>query len=162
MIRSFWAIIVIGRFCGLMSQKRKMHNQEELLIEGVNMKTPKVALQVVVAVVCLCGVVVWLGSRTDAAEKVYEIRPEDTLGTYRSDSARIMDAYERLMDRYMSLVEGNLSHMGKDVGVVAKKLDSIERKIDKLGTRITRIEKALNIQPPKPQAKKTAEQKPGQ
>lgn len=126
------------------------------------MKTPKGTLKVVVVVVCLCGAVVWFGSWTDAAEKVYEIRPEDTLGAYRSDSARIMDAYEQLMDRYMSLVEGNLSNMGTDVGVVIKKLNSIERKIDKLGTRIGRIEKALNIPPPKPQTKKTAAQKPRQ
>lgn len=126
------------------------------------MKIPKRTQQVVVVVVCLCCSVVWLGSWTEAAEKVYEIRPEDTLGAYRSDSARIMDAYERLMDRYMSLVEGHLSNMGTDVGGVTKKLNSIERKIDKLGTRIARIEKALNIQPPKAQTKKTIKQKPGQ
>lgn len=126
------------------------------------MKTPKGTLKVVAAVVCLCGAMVWFGSWTGAAEKVYEIRPEDTLGAYRSDSARIMDAYERLMDRYMSLVEGNLSNMGTGVGGVAKKLNSIERKIDKLGTRIGRIEKALDIPPPKPQTKKTTKQKPKQ
>ncbi len=126
------------------------------------MKTPKRALKAAVVVLCLCGGIVWVGSRTDAAEKVYEIRPEAMLGAYRSDSDRVMDAYERLMDRYMSLVEGNLSNMGTDVGGVVKKLNSIERKIDKLGTRIGRIEKALNIQPPKPQTKKTAAQKPKQ
>jgi len=125
------------------------------------MKIPKGTLKVVATVVCLCGAVVWFGSWTDAAEKVYEIRPEATLGAYRSDSARIMDAYERLMERYMSLVEGNLSNIGTDVGGVAKKLNSIERKIDKLGMRIARIEKALNIQPPKPK-KQAAAQKPKQ
>ncbi|MHC4722073.1 MAG: hypothetical protein ACYS6I_05110 [Planctomycetota bacterium] len=125
------------------------------------MKTPKGALKTAVVVVCLCGGIVWVGSRTDAAEKVYEIRPEATLGAYRSDSDRVMDAYERLMDRYMSLVEGNLSNMGTDVGGVIKKLNSIERKIDNLGTRIGRIEKALDIPPPKPK-KKAAAQKPKQ
>jgi hypothetical protein len=122
------------------------------------MKTPKGALKAAVVVLCLCGGIVWVGSRTDAADKVYEIRPEATLGAYRSDSTRMMDAYERLMDRYMSLVEGNLSNMGTDVGEVIKKLNSIERKIDNLGTRIGRIEKALNIPPPKPK-KKAASQK---
>jgi hypothetical protein len=123
------------------------------------MKTPKGTLKAVVLVLCLCGGIVWVGSRTDAAEKVYEIRPEDTLGAYRSDSTRIMDAYERLMDRYMSLVEGNLSNVGTNVGGVIKKLNSIERKIDNLATRIGRIEKALDIPPPKPK-KKAAERKP--
>ncbi len=123
------------------------------------MKTPKGALKAAVVVLCLCGGIVWIGSRTDAAEKVYEIRPEAMLGAYRSDSDRVMDAYERLMDRYMSLVEGNLSNVGTDVGGVVKKLNSIERKIDNLGTRIGRIEKALNIPPPKPK-KKAAVRKP--
>jgi hypothetical protein len=127
-------------------------------MEGVNMKIPRGTLKVVAVIVCLCVAVVWFGSWTGAAEKTYEIRPEATLGAYRSDSARIMDAYERLMDRYMSLVEGNLSNMGTDVGVVAKKLNSIERKIDNLGTRIARIEKALNIPPPQPK-KQAASQK---
>ncbi len=125
------------------------------------MKTPKGALKAAVVVVCLCGGIVWVGSKTDAADKVYEIRPEATLGAYRSDSTRMMDAYERLMDRYMSLVEGNLSNMGTDVSGVIKKLNSIERKIDNLGTRIGRIEKALDIPPPKPK-KKAASQKPKQ
>ncbi len=125
------------------------------------MKTPKETLKAVALLLCLCGVIVWVGSRTDAADKVYEIRPEATLGAYRSDSTRMMDAYERLMDRYMSLVEGNLSNMGTDVGGVIKKLNSIERKIDNLGKRIGRIEKALNIPQPKPK-KKAASQKPKQ
>jgi len=94
-------------------------------------------------------------SRTDAVEKTYEIRPEVSMGAYRSDAVRVMDAYERLMDRYMFLVEGNLNNLGTDMSGVIKKLNSIEKKIDVLGTRITRIEKALNIQQPRPAAKKT-------
>ena len=125
------------------------------------MNTPKGALKAGALVLCLCGGIVLFGSRTEAAKKVFEIRPEDTLGSYRSDSARIMDAYERLMDRYMTLMEGRLTNMGTDMGGVVKKLNSIERKIDKLGTRIGRIEKALDIPPPKPK-KKAAAQKPKQ
>ena len=123
------------------------------------MKTPKGALKAVAVVLCLCGAMVWFVSRTDAVEKTYEIRPETTVGAYRSDAVRMMEAYERLMERYMSLVESNLNNLGADMRSVLKKVDSIDRKIDNLGTRITRIEKALNIQPPKPK-KKAAAQKP--
>lgn len=127
------------------------------------MKTKKSALRVAAVVVCLCGAVVWFGSRTDASDKTYEyeIRPEVPVG-YTSDAVRMMDAYERLMDRYMSLVERNLNNLVADLSSVVKKLNSIERKIDKLGTRIGRIEKALDIQPPKPRTKKATEQKPRQ
>jgi Na+/phosphate symporter len=126
------------------------------------MKTPKGALKAVAVVLCLCGAMVWFVSRTDAVEKTYEyeIRPETTVGAYRSDAVRMMDAYERLMDRYMSLVESNLNNLGADMRSVLKKVDSIDRKIDNLGTRLTRIEKALDIPQPKPRTKKTAEQKP--
>ncbi len=126
------------------------------------MKTQKGALKAAVVVLCLCGAMVWFVSRTDAVEKTYEIRPETTVGAYRSDAVRMMDAYERLMDRYMSLVESNLNNLGADTRSVLKKLNSIDRKIDNLGTRITRIEKALDIPQPKPRTKKTAKQKPKQ
>ncbi|HIJ71228.1 MAG TPA: hypothetical protein HPP87_07675 [Planctomycetes bacterium] len=123
------------------------------------MKTPKTTLNILVVTISLFVVAVWFCSRTGAAEKTYEIRPESTLGAYRSDSARIMDAYERLMERYMSLVEGKLVDIGAGGQTVVKKLDTIEKKIDRLATRITRIEKALDIQPPEPGTNKAAEKK---
>ena len=126
------------------------------------MRKAKGTFRVMAVVLCLCGAMVWFVSRTDAVEKTYEIRPETTVGAYRSDAVRMMEAYERLMERYMSLVESNLNNLGADMRGVLKKLNSIDRKIDNLGTRITRIEKALNIQQPKPRTKKTAKQKSGQ
>ena len=123
------------------------------------MRKAKGTFRVMAVVLCLCGAMVWFVSRTDAVEKTYEIRPETTVGAYRSDAVRMMDAYERLMDRYMSLVESNLNNMATDISSVRKKVNSIDRKIDNLGMRIGRIEKALNIPPPKPK-KKAAAQKP--
>ncbi|MHC5061602.1 MAG: hypothetical protein ACYTFK_11035 [Planctomycetota bacterium] len=122
------------------------------------MNTPKSSLKVGALLLCLCGVIVWFGSRTEAADKIFKIHPETTLEGYKSDAVRIMDAYERLMDRYMSLVEGSLTGMGTDVDTAVKKLNSIEKKIDNLGKRIGRIEKAMNIPQPGP-GKKTAAQK---
>ncbi len=126
------------------------------------MRKAKGTFRVMAVVLCLCGAMVWFVSRTDAVEKTYEyeIRPETTVGAYRSDAVRMMEAYERLMERYMSLVESNLNNLGADMRSVVKKVNSIDRKIDNLGTRITRIEKALNIPQPKPRTKKTAKQKP--
>ena len=119
------------------------------------MREKKNVLKWAVAILFVCVAVIWLSSRTDAGEKTYEyeIRPEVPVG-YTSDTIRIIDAYERLMDRYMSLVESNLSNMTTDISSVRKKVNSIDRKIDNLGTRLTRIEKALNIRQPKPAAKK--------
>ena len=127
------------------------------------MRKAKGTFRAMAVVLCLCGAMVWFVSRTDAVEKTYEyeIRPEVPVG-YTSGTIRIMDAYERLMERYMSLVESNLNNMATDISSVRKKVNSIDRKIDNLGTRLTRIEKALNIQQPKPRTKKTAEQKPVQ
>jgi len=118
------------------------------------MRKAKGTFRAMAVVLCLCGAMVWFVSRTDAVEKTYEIRPETTVGAYRSDAVRMMEAYERLMERYMSLVESNLNNMATDMSSVLKKVNSIDRKINNLGTRLTRIEKALNIQQPKPTAKK--------
>jgi Na+/phosphate symporter len=126
------------------------------------MRKNKNVLKAAAAILFVCVVMIWLSSRTEADDKTYKIRPEVSVGAYRSDTVHVMDAYERLMDRYMSLVESNLNNMTTDVSSVLRKVNSIDRKIDKLGTRITRIEKALDIQQPKPQKKKTAEQKPKQ
>ncbi len=125
------------------------------------MREKKNVLKWAVAILFVCLAVIWLSSWTDAGEKTYEyeIRPEVPVG-YTSGTIRIMDAYERLMERYMSLVESNLNNLATDMSSVRKKVNSIDRKIDNLGTRLTRIEKALNIQQPKPRTKKTAEQKP--
>ena len=107
----------------------------------------------------LCAVILVGGAMTlfGAEEKTYEIHPEVALGSYQTDTMRVMDAYERLMDRYMNLVEVNLQDMSRGNQTTFKKLESIEAKLDALGMRMSRIEKALNIEPLKTTKEKSPE-----
>jgi hypothetical protein len=102
-----------------------------------------------IVVVVGCGLGVWIGSGSDAANKTYEVRPQIEMGTgpYGSNTVMVLDAYERLMDNYMSLVQGNMVRMSEDVSQGRKQLGMIERKIDNLAVRMARIERALNLVP---------------
>jgi len=79
----------------------------------------------------------------------YEVRPEIRLPQFKTDTARVIDAYERLMDRYMGLIERNLTGIDRNVREVGEKLDSIDGKLARLSARMTVIEKALGIKQPK-------------
>ena len=102
-------------------------------------------LLVVAAGLVCCVVVVWLSTSIQGGEKTYEVRPQITLPEYRTDAARVIDAYERLMDRYMGLTERNLTGFGTGLKGVVKKLDSIDAKLTVLSARMARIERALGI-----------------
>jgi hypothetical protein len=102
---------------------------------------------IVGGIVFLFGVVVWLSTGIEAAEKVYEIRPYVDVGVpeYRSDAARAIDAYEQMMDRYMSMTERELYNVGANVVTVSRQLDAIDAKVNRLHARLGRIEKKLGI-----------------
>lgn len=93
------------------------------------------------------GAAMWLGSISPAANKTYELSP-DIPTSYQnpSNTVMVLDAYERLMDNYMSLVQSNLNAMSGDVGESAKILAGIDRKIENINIRMSRIERALNLQ----------------
>ncbi len=119
------------------------------------MRTNRNLLAVATAIVC--GVVSILFSTSiEGGSKTYEIQPRITIPEYRTDSARITDAYERLMELYMGLAEENLGKINAGVQDIVKKLDSIDTKLTDLSSRIGRIEKSLGIeQPQKPAEQKT-------
>ena len=98
-------------------------------------------------------VLIWFSTSLQGNQKTYELRPQLTIPQYRTDVARVVDAYERLMDRYMDLTEMNLTTIGTDLKITAKKLDSIDAKLAELSARTARIEQALGIeQRPEPPA----------
>ena len=66
---------------------------------------------------------------------------------YKTDAARAIDACERLMDRYMDLSEKLISQTGGECQAVSTKLDSLDLRLADISTRLTRIEKALGIDP---------------
>jgi hypothetical protein len=123
------------------------------------MRAKKNILVVAAGLACLV-VIVWFSTSIEGGEKTYEIQPYITLPEYRTDAARAIDAYERLMERYMDLTEMNMIRVGMDVQGFGRKLDSIDNRLAELSTRISRIEKALGIEEPKPAVKTPPQLKP--
>ena len=89
---------------------------------------------IITAVILSITIIAWSFTTIHGGERTYEVRPEIEIPAYRSDSTRMIEAYERLMERYMDMVEKNLV--------------SIEKKLDELSARTARIEKALVIETP--------------
>ena len=102
----------------------------------------------VAGVVICCVIVVWFSTSIQGDQKTYELQPQITIPEYRTDTARIVDAYERLIERYMDLTERNLAQIHIDIKDAVKKLDTVDRKLTELSARMTRIEKALGIESP--------------
>jgi len=69
--------------------------------------------------------VVWFSTSIQGSEQIYEVRPQITIPEYKTDTTRVIDAYERLMDRYMDLTERNLSRISTDIQGIVNKLDSL-------------------------------------
>ena len=122
------------------------------------MRTKKKLLVVSAGLAC-CAVVVWFSTSIHGVERTYEIQPQVTLPEYRTDAARAIDAYERLMERYMDLTEMNMIRVGMDVQGFGRRLASIDNRLAEICARLSRIEKALGIEQPKPAAK--TEPQPG-
>ena len=111
------------------------------------------------AVLIACLIVVRLAGSIQGGEKSYKVKPEITLPEYRTDTARVIDAYERVMDRFISLTERNLSGINTDVKNIAKELVLIDCKLTELSVRMARIEKALGIEQAEKRVEKTPEAK---
>lgn len=103
--------------------------------------------------VCLAMIVIagWYVASTNAANKkiTYDIPTTIAIDEHKSDTVRVVDAYERLMERYMYMVEQNMGFVASDVKEVQAKMDSIDNKLDQINNRLGRIEKALNIEQPR-------------
>jgi hypothetical protein len=112
----------------------------------------------IVLIVCFM-VIVFCGTIRGGQGKL-EIEPEITLPEYRSDTARIIDSYERMMDRFMNMTERNFGGINTDVKNIAVKLALIDNKLTEMSARMSRIENSLGIkQPPvekTPEVKKDA------
>jgi hypothetical protein len=98
------------------------------------------------AVIVVCLIAAAVSTAIPDNGKKYEV---EVVGVpeYKTDAARAIDAYERLMDRYMNLSEKIFSKMGGDSQAVSTKLDSLDSRLADISARLTRIEKALGIDP---------------
>jgi Na+/phosphate symporter len=112
------------------------------------MKTNRNTLAILVVIIA-CSVLVWLSASIQGSQKTYEIQPHLAIPEYKTDLARVMDAYERLMERYMDQTQQNQSIVGADLKYVVTTLDSIDGRLAEFSARIARIETALGIEQPK-------------
>jgi hypothetical protein len=103
-------------------------------------------LLIVGAIILICLVAATLATSVPDRGKTYEVEVQNS-PEYRTDAARAIDAYERLMERYMDLSEQLVSQMGGNCQSASAKLDSIDGKLTELSTRLSRVEKALGIDP---------------
>jgi hypothetical protein len=122
------------------------------------MKTKKNLLIIgIVVVVCLATAqfALSLQDRHYSAGDNYRVEQEITTPEYQTDTGRVINAYERLMDRYMDLAE---ARTGADCQTATQKLESLDAKLTDLSARLSRIEKALGIDPnsqkPEPKTRK--------
>ena len=112
------------------------------------MRTSKNVLAVAATIVC-CIIAIWLSTSIQGGQRTYELQPRLTVPEYKTDVARITDAYERLMERYMDLTERNSALLGTDLRDVVMRLESIDSSLNELSARIAGIEKAFGIEQPK-------------
>jgi peptidoglycan hydrolase CwlO-like protein len=98
-----------------------------------------VILTLFVSIVCFAP--------TAEKNKTYEIETA-TMGEYKTDASRAIEAYERLMDKYMSLNETYLANMSKEISVLSAKVDGINQQLAQISEKLDRIQEMKS--PPMP------------
>ena len=111
-------------------------------------------LWAITAVVAVGLIIAWSFTSIQGSQRTYEVQPQITLPGYQSDTAHLLDAYERLMERYMDMVEKNLTTIDSNIKRTSNKIDSIDVRLTELCERTARIEKALGIEQSKEPIKK--------
>jgi len=108
------------------------------------MKTYRLSSLILVAVLSGAIVLTWT-EFSDGMEKNVEIRPNLIRNPEpRTETTRLIDAYERLLERTMRLMEQNTAGLNPQIRGISTQLSCLERKIDNLGDRLAAIEKRLN------------------
>ena len=108
------------------------------------MRTSKSLWAVVAVIACIVIAVVFSAS-IQGGQNTYELQPNLSIPEYKTDTVRVIEAYERLMDRYMDLTGSHLSTVGIDLRNVVTQLDSIDGRLAELDSRLARIEQALGV-----------------
>jgi hypothetical protein len=103
------------------------------------------SLWIVIAVI-VCGfIAVRFSASIQGGQKTYELQPNLTIPEYKTETVRVIEAYERLMDRYMDLTGSHIATVGMDLRNVVTRLDSIDGRLTELSARLARIEQALGV-----------------
>lgn len=87
-----------------------------------------------------------LSARNSSGESNYEIQPEIRLPEYKTDTARLIDSYERTVNRVLDLREQDSRLLNYKLEKIETKIDTLVNKLEKLSERMQRIEKELGIE----------------
>jgi predicted negative regulator of RcsB-dependent stress response len=108
--------------------------------EDIKMKTHKTAFITVMIVglgIVLFGWLASVNAERVGTSKEYEV----VVGEAKSDTQRIIEAYERLSDQFLSLVQSQLVQMATNNRDVAARLERMEKKLDELSVKIDAMQK---------------------
>ncbi len=94
--------------------------------------------------------VVFIFITSTIAERTTTREYEVTVPAVKSDTQRMIDAYERLSDQYLSLVQNQLNGMTANNRDILVRLDRIEKKLDDLSSRMARLKPADVAAPEQP------------
>lgn len=100
----------------------------------------KVAI-IAMAGVLAAGVLLVMSSDGRAAERGSRNEYEISVDAQKSDTVRMIEAYERLSDQYLKLVQQNLVQMSAADRDILAKLNTIDKKLDDLSARLANLEK---------------------
>jgi len=103
-------------------------------------------LAVMLAVVGVFAGLTATGRAADRTSRQYEV----TVEPQKSDTVRMIEAYERLSDQYLKLVQQNLIQMAAADRDILDKLNAIDKKLDDLSARLARLEPAAKPADPQP------------
>ena len=106
------------------------------------MKTNK-TLWVGAAVIVCVIIAIMFSKSLQGGQNTYEVHPNLSIPEYKTDTVRVIEAYERLMDRYMELTGSHLTTVGMDLRNIVTRLDSIDARLTELDSRLVKIEQAL-------------------
>ena len=128
------------------------------------MKSSQTTTKVIVFLVLLAVGLGYLGYSFAAVERTPDRREyadrtpgreyEVAVPPYKSDTVRMVEAYERLSDQYLGLVQHSLASMDANDRLLLQKLEAMDRKLDELTKKVD----ALSA--PKPAETPPAESKP--
>lgn len=111
------------------------------------MKTRKTALLMILVVglgIVLSGWLASVHAERVSTSKQYEVIVPEA----KSDTQRIIEAYERLSDQYLSMVQNQFTLIATNNQEMASRLERMEKKIDELSAKIDAMQK--NAPPPMP------------
>ncbi len=97
---------------------------------------------------CLLILLGILGLLSFAAVSEKSREYDITVPEYKSDTVRMIEAYERLSDQYLTLVQRHLLGMDSTDQAILRKLESLEKKLDEVSQKIDRLTPAVPAQQP--------------